>query len=60
MTPERRRCSRRCSHGPRRSAAAAFNILLRSPDLAQATQLVGLEVRYNSSIRASSANWRCS
>lgn len=50
MTPEQKKVLETLLTGPRRSAAGPFNILLRSPDLAQATQLVGLEVRYNSSI----------
>lgn len=50
MTPEQKKAFETLLNGPRRSAAGPFNIMLRSPAFTNAAQLVGLEVRYNSSI----------
>src|SRR5678815_838091 len=50
MTPEQKKVFETILNGPRRSAAGPFNIYLRSPDMANAAQLLGLEVRYNSSV----------
>jgi 4-carboxymuconolactone decarboxylase len=50
MTPEQKKVLETLLNGRRRSAAGPFNILLRSPEMANAAQLLGLEVRFNSSI----------
>jgi 4-carboxymuconolactone decarboxylase len=50
MSPEQKKVFETLLNGPRRSAAGPFNILLRSPDMANAAQLLGLEVRYKSSV----------
>ena len=50
MTPEQKKVFETLLNGPRRSAAGPFNIMLRSPEMASAAQLLGLEVRFNSSI----------
>lgn len=50
MTPDQKKAFETLLNGPRRSAAGPFNIMLRSPAFTNAAQLVGLEVRYNSSI----------
>ena len=50
MTPEQKKVFETLLNGPRRGAAGPFNILLRSPEMAHAAQLLGLEVRFNSSI----------
>lgn len=50
MAPEQKKVFETLLNGRRRSAAGPFNILLRSPEMANAAQLLGLEVRYNSSI----------
>jgi hypothetical protein len=50
MSPEQKKVFETLLNGPRRSAAGPFNIMLRSPEMANAAQLLGLEVRFNSSI----------
>jgi 4-carboxymuconolactone decarboxylase len=50
MSPEQKQVFETLLTGPRRSAAGPFNILLRSPEMANAAQLLGLEVRFKSSV----------
>lgn len=50
MSADQKKVFETLLNGPRRSAAGPFNILLRSPDMANAAQLLGLEVRFKSSV----------